>query len=397
VSRFDRYILSTIIVPLFMLLGVAVLLLLLDQMLRLFQFVLDENGSADVVWRMLATLLPEYIALALPIGFCLGVLLGVRRLSLSSELDASLAAGVPLRRILAPIFLLGVLLCGTNLLITGFVQPIAAYAYSRLQFEVRSSLLTARVREGTVIKLSEGVTLRVGAVVDGDRPWRNVFFERCEGMMTCTAIMAQSGQLLERADEEGRLVLRLFDARSVRLGPEGPRADVAGFPQGTIALDQETPAAFRMRGGVRQEVTLPELIRQLAHPRHLAASRANELSASLHWRLLHSLLILILPFSAIALGLADKRNDRGLSFIFGVVGVVLYYRLLQGAEARVAVGQASPWLTMWPVFALYAAASVAIFWACSERVGFKPFEWLEFMVEEARLKLAAGLRRMRRA
>ena len=152
-----------------------------------------------------------------------------------------------------------------------------------------------------------------------------------------------------------------------------------------------------MRGGVRQEVTLPELIRQLSHARDLPASRADELSASLHWRLLHSLLILILPFSAMALGLADKRNDRGLGFIFGVVGVVLYYRLLQGAEARVAVGQASPWLTMWPVFALYACASMAIFWACSERVGFKPFEWLEYMVEEARLKLSAGLRRMRRA
>lgn len=396
-NRLDRYILSAVFVPLLMMLGVAVLLLLLDQMLRLFQFVLDENGSADVVWRMLATLLPEYIALALPIGFCLGVLLGVRRLSLSSELDASLAAGVPLRRILTPIFVLGVALCGANLVITGFVQPLAAYAYSRLQFEVRSSLLTARVREGAVIKVSDGVTLRVGAVVEGDRPWRNVFFERCEEQVSCTAIMAESGQLLERADQEGRLVLRLFDARSVRVGPEGPRADVAGFPQATIALDQETPGAFRLRGGERQEVTLTELLRQLGRGAALSPKRADELTASLHWRLLHSLLILILPFSAMALGMADKRNDRGFSFIFGVVGVVLYYRLLQGAEALVAVGQASPWWTMWPVFLIYAAASVAIFWACSERVGFKPFDWFDALVEEARLRLVAGLRRWRRA
>jgi len=239
--------------------------------------------------------------------------------------------------------------------------------------------------------------LRVGAVVEGDRPWRNVFFERCEADGACRAMMAQSGQLLESADDEGQLVLRLFDVRSVELSGAGPEAGVGSFAEGLFSLDQEAPGAFRLRGSSRKEVTFPEMFRQLARS-DLPDKRRNELTAALHWRLLHSLLILILPFLGMALGIADKRNDRGFGFIFGVVSVVLYYRLLQAAETEVAAGLASPWRTMWPVFAAYAAGSLVLFWACSERVGFKPFDAFDTLFELVRLRLARlAPRRERRA
>lgn len=396
-TRLDRYILGAVTTPLLMMMGVAVLLLLLDQMLRLFQFVLDQNGSAAIVWRMLATLLPEYVALALPIGFCLGALFATRKLSLSSELDAGLAAGVSLRRMLAPVFAMAVGLCAANLLITGFLQPVAAYYYSRLQFEVRSSLLTARVRDGAVIEVGEGVTLRVGAAVDGDRPWRNVFLERCEAGGDCMAVMAQSGQLLGSLDDAGRLVLRLYEGRQVTVRTTGPAPGFLGFEVGDFSLDQEAPGVFRGRGGHRNEVMFPELVRLLNDPATEPVQRA-EYAATLHWRLLHSLLILVLPFLGMALGLADKRNDRGFGFVFGVLGVVLYYRLLQAAESRVAVGEANPWLEMWPIFGAYAVFSTALFLACSERVGFKPFNWIDGLFEGLRILLPKGRpRRERRA
>ena len=55
----DRYLLRTAFTPLAVSLFVAALLLLLEQMLRLLDFVLHENGPVDVVWRMLAFLVPH--------------------------------------------------------------------------------------------------------------------------------------------------------------------------------------------------------------------------------------------------------------------------------------------------------------------------------------------------
>ena len=57
----DSYLAKSIAVPLIGSLILAAMLLLLDKMLRLFQYVVDAGGPVSVVWRMLANLLPEYL------------------------------------------------------------------------------------------------------------------------------------------------------------------------------------------------------------------------------------------------------------------------------------------------------------------------------------------------
>ena len=69
----DRYLARLIAAPLIGTLLIAAMLLILDKMLRLFDFVASEGGPVSVVWRMLANLIPEYLSLGIPIGF--GVIL----------------------------------------------------------------------------------------------------------------------------------------------------------------------------------------------------------------------------------------------------------------------------------------------------------------------------------
>ena len=96
----DRYLARSIAVPLFGSLVLAAMLLVLDKMLRLFQYVVDAGGPVSVVWRMLANLLPEYLSLGIPIGLMLGILLAFRKLALSSELDALRGIGTSYGRLL---------------------------------------------------------------------------------------------------------------------------------------------------------------------------------------------------------------------------------------------------------------------------------------------------------
>ena len=48
--------------------ALAASLLLLDKMLRLFDFVAVEGGPVSVVFKMLGALIPEYASLAIPLG-----------------------------------------------------------------------------------------------------------------------------------------------------------------------------------------------------------------------------------------------------------------------------------------------------------------------------------------
>ena len=145
-SATDRYLARLIFLPLVGSLVIAAMLLVLDRMLRLFDFVASEGGPVSVVWRMLANLLPEYLSLGIPIGLMLGILLAFRRLALSSELDVLQAVGQGYNRMLLVPYLYTIVLAAVNLGIVGYIQPIARVAYEELRFELRSGALGASIK-----------------------------------------------------------------------------------------------------------------------------------------------------------------------------------------------------------------------------------------------------------
>src|SRR5574339_1313013 len=111
----DRYLARSIAVPLLGTLILAAMLLVLDKMLRLFDFVVTAGGPVSVVWRMLANLLPEYFSLGIPIGLMLGILLAFRKLALSSELDTLRGIGVGYGRLLKVPYIYAAVLMVLNL------------------------------------------------------------------------------------------------------------------------------------------------------------------------------------------------------------------------------------------------------------------------------------------
>ena len=62
----DRYIFRLVLMPMLGIFALAASLLLLEKMLRLFDFVAVEGGPVAVVFKMLGALIPEYASLAIP-------------------------------------------------------------------------------------------------------------------------------------------------------------------------------------------------------------------------------------------------------------------------------------------------------------------------------------------
>src|SRR5688572_23136417 len=175
VTLTDRYLAKLIFVPLVATLTLAAMLLILDKMLRLFDFVVSEGGPVGVVWKMLANLIPEYLSLGIPVGLILGILLAFRKLALSSELDTLRAIGLGYRRLLYVPYMYAIGLMALNLAIVGFVQPYARYAYEELRFELRSGALGASIKVGEFTNLGKRMTLRVEGSENEGRLLHGVF------------------------------------------------------------------------------------------------------------------------------------------------------------------------------------------------------------------------------
>ena len=126
-SLVDRYLARNIFVPLLGTLVLAAMLLVLDKMIRLFDFVINAGGPVSVVFQMLANMLPEYFSLGIPIGLLMGILLAFRKLALSSELDALRGIGVGYGRLLKVPYMFAAALMLLNIGIVGWLDPYGQY------------------------------------------------------------------------------------------------------------------------------------------------------------------------------------------------------------------------------------------------------------------------------
>jgi lipopolysaccharide export LptBFGC system permease protein LptF len=254
----DRYLFRLIIVPLVGTLVIAAMLLLLEKMLNLFDFVVNEGGPVSVVWRMLGNLIPEYLSLGIPIGVTLGILLGFRRMAMSSELDALNSVGVGYGRMLRVPYLFAAFFAVLNFGIVGYLQPYSRYAYEGLRFELRSGALGASIKVGEFTRIAERTTLRVEQSFDRGADLRGVFVRAAQADGRSLAVSAARGQFLV-TDDPDIIILRLMNGTLVHDAPGTAPPRVLTFVQHDLPIDLPAMASFRTRGSENLERTIPEL------------------------------------------------------------------------------------------------------------------------------------------
>ncbi len=356
-----------VLTPLMLALGVAAMLLMLEQMLRLFDFVLAEKGPVDVVWRMLANLVPHYLGLALPLGGFLGVLLAFRSLSMSSELDALNSSGASFGRLMRPVYGLMLALMVADFLLVSYVQPYGSYRYQEIRFDVVSGAFGIRIPQGEFIEITDKATIRLGSVNPETREARDIFLEMREETGARTVITAQYGSISTTPDIS-RLLLKLQTGRQILVGATAADIKTLNFESFDLELALPMSEVFRPRGGSADEATFSEVLALLRTDELRGTPLWQEYQASFHWRLIHPITFLVMPILAIATGVTGRRRESALQPIIGVAILIIYHELLEEWGTVVASkGQLSPYVSMWGLLFLFACISVVLYLGSIDR------------------------------
>jgi lipopolysaccharide export system permease protein len=374
-SRIDRYLAKLIFVPLMATLTLAAMLLLLDKMLRLFDFVVSEGGPVNVVWQMLANLIPEYLSLGIPIGLTLGILLAFRRLALSSELDTLRAVGLSYGRLLRVPYLYAAALMLVNLAIVGFVQPYARYAYEGLRFELRSGALGASIKVGEFNNLGKRMTLRIDRSDDEGRHLHGVFVRAEAEDGRNLAVTADLGTFLA-TDDPDTIILRLTNGRLVHDAPDYRAPRVLRFASHDLPIDLPSVETFRGRGDGNDELTIPELVK-ISRADNVNERLRDSSRANFHFRLVEVVMMALLPLLALALAVPPKRSTSGLGIFVAIVMIVTYHKINQYAEQMGAQGRIDPLIALWVPFALFAVLILWMYWTLAHKPGGQPIGALE--------------------
>lgn len=371
-KRIHRYVFRQVMTPLLVTLGIAALLLLLERMLRIFDFVINQGGPLTVVWKMLGNMVPQYLGLALPIGLFLGIQLGFRKLSLNSELDALQASGVGMSRMLWPLLGLALVMMMISIMLTGYIQPYSRYAYATLAFEVRSGTLGASIKAGEFTKLGKGMTIRIEAARDGGQTLDGVFLEKRGDDGRITAITAKQGTFFTTPDMQS-LVLRLEDGLLLDAEANQPKPRVLSFRSHDLTIALPDSEAFRARGDNTLEITLGELWDLMHQPNQ----KVSLYEASFHARIVRAISLLAIPFLAMPLGLVRKRSNSSLGLTFGIVVMLLIHKTLEFGEVTSGHGGPSVWITLWLPVAAFYALSFRLYYIANHKVGGVPLENLD--------------------
>ena len=381
-SLIDRYLARSIAVPLFGTLILAAMLLVLDKMLRLFDFVVNTGGPVSVVWRMLANLLPEYFSLGIPIGLMMGILLAFRKLALSSELDALRGIGMGFGRLLRVPYMYAAVLMLLNVMIVGYIQPYAHYKYEGLRFDLRSGALGASIKVGEFNHVGRKITLRIDRSEAHGTRLQGIFVQVDDPSKGSVAATAEGGRFLS-TDDPRVILFRLHNGRLVQQSPKFPAPRTLTFNSYDLPITVPAIDQFRQRGIDFDEMFFNELFR--IGYRGGAANREQQLGAQsdFNFRIVEILMMAMLPMLAVALAVPPKRSTSALGIFVGIVLVVAYHKVNQYGQFAGAQGRLNPIVAMWVPFAGLAGLIGWMYYVIAHHPGGQPIAALEWAAAKA--------------
>ena len=353
IPSIDRYIFRLVIVPMMGVFALAASLLLLDKMLRLFDFVAVEGGPIGVVFKMLGALIPEYASLAIPLGLLLGILLAFRKLATSSELDTMRAVGQSYWRLLRVPYAITLVLMAVNVALVFYIQPISRYYYEQMEYDLRTGALGASIKVGEFNTLADRMALRVEQSEDDGKRLMGIFARVANSRGQVLSISAREGSFLATTDDPDTIILRLTEGTIVQdTGSETPR--VLSFSRHDLPIDLPAIEAFRARGDATREYILPELLR-LGWSQGADAGQRDAVQATFNYRMVEVVMMLLMPLLAVALAIPPKRSTSALGVFVSIILVVSYHKINQYGEDIASLGRIDPIIALWGPFVIFAA------------------------------------------
>ncbi len=354
----NRYLLGLLLRPLLLSIGVVLLALLLERLLRLFDLVAATDNALDAVLLMLLNLVPHYLGLALPAAFFASIFMVVARLGDDNELDALLAAGRSIEETARPFMLVAILLSLFSLYLFGFLQPYSRYRYHQVSYDALHAGWNARAQENIFADAGRGFVLTADQVDGTGRGLTGVFIRRVgpDGEEEITT--AKSGTLSPTTDGT-TLLLELEDGQIVHEQANRELLKVT-FKHGTLNEHFAANAPpFRPRGDSERELTSTELWRELHAP--TPPLPPAQLAGEFQARLVRALSLPLLPLLAVPLGMSAKRGRRAPSVIVACLMLLALHHGVQLGESLAETGRVPVIPAVWAPLILFGTLSAWLF------------------------------------
>jgi LPS export ABC transporter permease LptG/LPS export ABC transporter permease LptF len=354
----DRYIIRELILPFLLGLVVFTFLLMIQPLADYSEQLISKGVSWRIVVRVLTTLVPQALAVTIPMSVLVGLLIGLGRLSADRESVAFQACGISIYRLLWPVMLYGLVSWSVTSWVMFDAVPAANQTFREIVYGVITQRVETEIKPRIFFEDFPNRVLYVGDTTAGGA-WRDVFLADTSRPEEPTVFTAGAGRLV--IDRERRRVdLVLVDGTRHTANLKQPaKYEVARFAELILGLDPDS--VFRITEILKgdNEMTIPELRARAADLKKKGLPSHSPLMA-LHRKFALPAACLVFSVIGLALGLQQARGGKLAAFVPGI-GVIFAYYIIQYQGQQMAKGQlVPPWLAVWSPNLILGGAGIAL-------------------------------------
>jgi LPS export ABC transporter permease LptG/LPS export ABC transporter permease LptF len=353
----DRYIIRQVLVPFGIGLLVFTFIFIIEALRRYVEPLVAKGVPIPVLATVLATLVPQALALSIPMSLLLGLLVAFGRLSGDREFVAMQACGISLRRLLTPVGLLSVVGWAATSYVMLVAVPSSNQLFREVAFSVMADRAEGEVKPRVFFDDFPDLVIYVREVPASGQGWLGVFMADSRPGQQPAIYLARRGRVV--IDRGARTVHVILDDVTQHTH-EGGEYRAAYVRQVVQVLDPATvfPSAGPLKGFA--EMSIAELQTQIARNQIDGVSTHNERMA-IQRKFAIPVACLVFGVIGLALGATNARGGAFGSFGFGLVVVFAYYLPTYFFPQLTKGGYLTPWLATWLPNILLGAVAVVLF------------------------------------
>jgi len=332
VGRYDRYILSQLLVLFGFFSLVLISVYWINQAVDLFDALIADGQNVRTFVQFTALALPQIMLLVLPISAFVAVLYIFNRMISESELVVLQTAGLGPIRLLRPVLVFGLLLASLIAVSAHILTPIARGQFNDRSAQVSQDLAGRFLRAGEFIHPTSGLTVFIREITEIGE-FRDVFLQDRTDPRTEATYTAQRALLVEGVDGP-RLVM--FDGSAQGRDLITGRLSVVEFDDFTYPLTGLVNLSSDRVRDIREYST--GLLLTADETRAAAlSSTVTEMRFIAHDRIVKSLFALFIPVIGAAALMTGTFSRFGVwPQIMGAVGLMVPLQMSWNFSATIA-------------------------------------------------------------
>lgn len=335
----SRYLIKEVLASLLAVTAVLLLIFLSNQLVRYLSYAASGKIAANVVLQLLGFEIPYLLALLLPLGLYLGIMLGYGRLYADSEMPVLNASGLGVRRLISITSVLALVITAIMVVLTMWVNPMIAAQKS--QGLTQDNLLDT-LRPGRFQVINGGTRVVYVEQISRDHKEADNLFiaEEQKKPETDTSgswlvVSAEHGFQFTDPETKDNFIASTNGYRYE--GTPGQNAfKIIQFKKYAVAI----PVAAAKNSRAEQE-TIPT--------NELWNAHTSAAAAELQWRFALPISVLILSLLAIPLSHVRPRAGRYSHLLPAILIYIVYVNLLFITRNWIEQGMAFSALSMWAV------------------------------------------------